>query len=214
MSNKKNDKKNVMKAFVPPMPFVAAFWACPGKKEDDDNSKEFNGKEQWENFKSNVDTFMGQMKDMQKSSLKATKDQWNTFFAQCMEMQESFAASLPDDAPAFLPIAPKEFVRKDKELREMANKFAIEQTDSFLDYAMQSQQYVKDAVSEGVKNVETKIEEKKEANKQDGKKKSAPRAKAAPKAEEKKEAAPKQPRKKRAAPKAEPKPEENSAAEN
>ena len=213
MSNKKNDKKNVMKAFVPPMPFVAAFWAWPGKKEDDDNSKEFNGKEQWENFKSNVDTFMGQMKDMQKSSMKATKDQWNTFFAQCMDMQESFATSLPEDAPTFLPISPKEFVKKDKELREMANKFAIEQTDSFLDYAMQSQQYIKDAVSEGVKNVETKIEEKKEA-KQDGKKKSAPRAKAAPKAEEKKEAAPKQPRKKRAAPKAEPKPEENNAAEN
>lgn len=200
MANKKSDKK--IKSFIPPMPFVIIPLGWPVKKDDEDDDKKWDADKQWEDFKSNVDTFLDQLRDMQKSSMKATKDQWNTFFSQCMDMQESFADSLPDEAPEFLPYSPKEFVKKDKELREMVNKHAVKQADAFFDSAMQTQAYVKDVTSEGVKNVEAKVDEKKD------KKKDAEE----PKAEAKK-AAPK--RKKKAAPKAEPKVEENvEPAEN
>jgi hypothetical protein len=152
------DFKKAMKNFMPmpPMPDGAA-WEWPGKKDFDKDK----AKEKWKEFKSNLGTFWGQLQDMQKSSMEASKEQWNTFFGQCMDMQESFAASLSEDVP-FLPGMPlKAFVEKMKDFQEMANEHAIEQADSFFDFAMQGQQQFKAMVTETVANVETKVEEAK-----------------------------------------------------
>ncbi len=81
-----------------------------------------------------------------------------------MEMQASFADSLPDEMPFFTPVSPKEYLKKDKAFREKANKQAMEQADSFFEYASKRQEFVEDMVSEGVKNTKAKIEEKKKEN--------------------------------------------------
>ena len=165
--------KNAKSMPVPPMPFP-----FPGKK--DDEKKKIDFKTEFDNFEANMDSFFGQIKDMQKSAMDASKKQWNTFFAQCIEMQQSFADSLPEEMPFFVPVDPKDIIKKDKELRVMANKKAIEGADAFFDFMLQTQKYTKDVVSEGVKNVENKIEEKK-AEEKKAEKKEAPAKKAAPK---------------------------------
>lgn len=145
---------------MPPMPFMpfGTPWGWPGSDDNDKN------KEGWETFNSNLNAFWKQMKDMYKASLEASKGQWNAYFDQCMEMQESFADSLPDEMPFFTPVSPKEYLKKDKEFREKANRQAMEQADSFFEFASKRQEYVEDMISEGVKNTKTKIEEKKKEN--------------------------------------------------
>ena len=104
---------------------------------------------------------------MQDSSTNATKEQWGKFFGQIMEMQEIFAASLPDEIPSlpWLPdffkpsMSPRAYMKKVKEFQEMANAYAVEQTDSFLDFCKKGQEQAKDMVSEAVKNVEDKVEQ-------------------------------------------------------
>lgn len=145
---------------MPPMPFMP-FGTPWGWSGSDDNDKT---KEGWETFNSNLNAFWKQMKDMYKASLEASKGQWNAYFDQCMEMQESFADSLPDEMPFFTPVSPKEYLKKDKEFREKANRQAMEQADSFFEFASKRQEYVEDMISEGVKNTKTKIEEKKKEN--------------------------------------------------
>ena len=166
---------------MPPMPFSMGW---PGQNDD------AKSKEDWGSFKSNLDIFLGQMRDMHKASLDASKEQWNTFFGECMEMEDSLADSMPEEMPFFMPFSPKEFLKKDKEFREKANEYFMEQADSFIDNMFQNQEQVKDKVSEGIKNVEanfdktkganktskkTTAEVKKEAGKQSRKRKAAPR---------------------------------------
>lgn len=173
--NMMGDKMDSMKGFIPmpffkgmnlPMPPMPPFppfgsvWGFAGKKDDDYDK-------QWEDFKSNLDTFWGQMRDMQKSYMEMNKEQWDTLFDQWTEMEESFIESLPDEIPgipAFLmPFAPKEFLKKDKEFREMAKKHAKERAESFTDFAKQRQESVDEMVSDGAKNIKDNIKKTKEA---------------------------------------------------
>ena len=169
MSNTKNAMKGFMPMFpgmnaMPPMPFMPpmpeqSFWG--GKKGDKDILKD-----QWSDFKANLESYWNQLRDMQDSSTEATKEQWGKFFAQIMEMQEIFAASLPDEIPSlpWLPdffkpsMSPRAFMEKVKEFQEMANAHAVEQADSFLDFCKKGQEQAKGMVSEAVKNVEDKVE--------------------------------------------------------
>ena len=145
---------------MPPFPPFGAAWGFAGKKDDDSDK-------QWEDFKSNLDTFWGQMRDMQKSYMEMNKEQWDTLFDQWTEMEESFIESLPDEIPgipAFLiPFAPKEFLKKDKEFREMAKKHAKERAESFTDFAKQRQESVDEMISDGTKNIKDNIKKTKEA---------------------------------------------------
>ncbi len=173
--NMMGDKMDSMKGFIPmpffkvmnlPMPPMPPFppfgssWGFAGKKDDDSDK-------QWENFKSNLDTFWGQMRDMQKSYMEMNKEQWDTLFDQWTEMEESFIESLPDEIPgipAFLmPFAPKEFLKKDKEFREMAKKHAKERAESFTDFAKQRQESIDEMVSDGTKNIKDNIKKAKES---------------------------------------------------
>ena len=177
MSNTKNAMKGFMPMFpgmnaMPPMPFMPPmpeqnFWG--GKKGDKDILKD-----QWNDFKANLESYWNQLRDMQDSSTEATKEQWGKFFGQIMEMQEIFAASLPDEIPSlpWLPdffkpsMSPRAFMEKVKEFQEMANAHAVEQADSFLDFCKKGQEQAKDMVSEAVKNVEDKVEQVKEPEKE------------------------------------------------
>ena len=145
---------------MPPFPPFGAAWGFAGKKDDDSDK-------QWEDFKSNLDTFWGQMRDMQKSYMEMNKEQWDTLFDQWTEMEESFIESLPDEIPgmpAFLmPFTPKEFLKKDKEFREMAKKHAKERAESFTDFAKQRQESVDEMISDGTKNIKDNIKKTKEA---------------------------------------------------
>ena len=170
MSNTKNAMKGFMPMFpgmnaMPPMPFMPpmpeqGFWG--GKKGDKDILKD-----QWNDFKANLESYWNQLRDMQDSSTEATKEQWGKFFGQIMEMQEIFAASLPDEIPSlpWLPdffkpsMSPRAFMEKVKEFQEMANAHAVEQADSFLDFCKKGQEQAKDMVSKAVKNVEDKVEQ-------------------------------------------------------
>jgi len=158
MSDKK-DKKSVKFCFIP-MPFVP-MWGFPGKKSDEEYE------EDWDTFKSNVKTIWEQMRDMQKASVDASKESWNKIFEQTVKMEQSFIDSLPDEAPEgvpdiFTPADVKDFMKKRKEFREEANKYAIEQADSFLDFAKKGQEHVKGTVTDGVKILEDDYKKKKD----------------------------------------------------
>ena len=195
MSDKKKEKNTPP---MPPMPFPPM--AFPKKPE-----QKVDFEEQWEKFEENLDTFCKQIDEMQTwdgsklNRAKATKKQWNTFFKQCMEMQDSFADSLPDEFPFFVPVSPKDYIKKNKKFQEMANKQATEQADAFIDFVSQRQKFNKDMVSEGVKNTKAKIDEKKAEAKKAAEKaaeKAEPKKAPAKKADAKKAEAKKEPAKK------------------
>jgi len=121
-------------------------------------------KEQWKDFKANAEKMWDQFQDMQKQAKKAQKEQWANFFAKYLEMQQTFADTLPDEKFALpgmpaAPVSPKEFVEKMKEFQEKANNHAVEQDDSRFEYFMQGQEKVKESVSDVVDNIETKYDE-------------------------------------------------------
>ena len=102
-------------------------------------------------FKSTVKSFWMQNIDMQKSSVDNGKEQWKQFFDYMMEMQETFTASLPEEA-ASMPFgvpshSPKGVMKRVKDLQEMSNKHIVEQADSVVDFCIQGQQQLYDIVS-------------------------------------------------------------------
>ena len=147
------DKKKAKKE---PADF-AAMWGWPADKEE--------SKKQWKDFRSNMETFFEQLQDIQKTYVEAKKEAWNKIFPKLMEMQDKFADALPEKLPTppGMPestVSPKEIVGKVKEFQEMANKHAVEQADSVIDFAKQGQEQVKTAVTEAVDKIEEKIDEK------------------------------------------------------
>ena len=150
MANKKNKEKN-------------AFPAMPGWEWD---SKEQKAK--WNEFKANAEKLWDQYEEMQKAAKKAWKEQWETFFAQLMGMEQTVADALPDEKPAVpgmpaAPVSPKEVVEKVKEFQEKANAQAVEQADNAFERQMQRQQQVKEMVTEAVETVEANLDAAKAA---------------------------------------------------
>ena len=150
MGNKKNKEKN-------------AFPAMPAWDWDNEEQKA-----KWKEFKANAEKLWDQYEDMQKAAKKAWKDQWETFFAQLMGMEQTFADALPDEKisvpgmPA-APVSPKEVVEKAKEFQEKANAQVVEQADNAFERRMQRQQQVKEMVTDAVETVEANLDAAKAA---------------------------------------------------
>ena len=122
-------------------------------------------KKEWKDFRSSMEKMWDQYQDMQKSAKDAMKEQWEKFFPKLLEMEQTFADSLPDEKPSLpgmptAPMSPKEFVEKVKEFQETANKHAVEQSDNAFDFHVQGQQQVKDAVTDAVDTIEADLDEK------------------------------------------------------
>ena len=124
-------------------------------------------KKQWKDFKSGVETFFGQLQGIQETVIEARKEAWNKIFPKLLEMEDKVAEALPEQLPTppgmpASPVSPKEVISKVKEFQETANKHAMEQADSTIDFVKKGQEQVKAVVTETVNNIEEKIEEKAE----------------------------------------------------
>ena len=64
---------------MPPMPLMP-FAPMPGRTAWGWPGQSGSGKEQWEDFKSDMDAYWEQQRDMQKSSMEAARDWWGSFF--------------------------------------------------------------------------------------------------------------------------------------
>ena len=124
-------------------------------------------KKKWDEFKSGVETFVGQVQEIQKTVNQARKEAWNKVFKKIMEMEEKVADTLPEELPTppgmpAAPVSPKEIVTKVKEFQEKANKHAVEQADAVIDLVKKGQEQVKEAVTDAVDAIEKNIEKKPE----------------------------------------------------
>lgn len=122
-------------------------------------------KEQWEDFKSNVDTFWDQMQKMQDTNQKIWKDYWNKAFPLYMEMQDNFVSTLPEKVPTPpgmppCPVTPKEVMGKVKEFQETANEHMKEQVDNAYDFRKKAQEQARTIITETVKNIEENLDKK------------------------------------------------------
>lgn len=144
MSKKK--KKN-SQPYMPMFPGMMPFMPFMQQNADDTSAKVDDIKS---NMKTNTKTFCEQRIDMRKSSIEASRDRWNQFFEYMMSMQDSFAASLPDNEvslPGFpsVSISPKECMKQLKEFQQMANAHFMEQADSVVDFFIKGQEQIYDA---------------------------------------------------------------------
>ena len=171
MSQKKNPFNTVFPMFqgmmpmmppvLPPMP--------PVPPMPNFNSWNNDASETCDDFNSSMMKFWKQTIEAQKSTMEGFKDQWNQFFENNMEMWDTFADSLPDEAPN-LPgvpasktasITPKKIVKRAKKFQEIANKHMVEQADTAVDFAIKGQEEAVDIVSKVVDDIKEKNEEKK-----------------------------------------------------
>ena len=171
MSQKKNPFNTVFPMFqgmmpmmppvLPPMP--------PVPPMPNFNSWNNDVSEACDDFNSSMMKFWKQTIEAQKSTMEGFKDQWNQFFENNMEMWDTFADSLPDEAPN-LPgvpasktasITPKKIVKRAKKFQEIANKHMVEQADTAVDFAIKGQEEAVDIVSKVVDDIKEKNEEKK-----------------------------------------------------
>ncbi len=126
---------------IPPMPssFPWGFNANNGQQQQNPNAKT-------QEFTAGVKSFWEKNVDMQKATMDSTKEQFNQFFAYMMDVQDSFAASLPEQLPAVLPgipvppVSPKGIANALKEFEVLANDHIVEQADSCVDFFIQGQQ--------------------------------------------------------------------------
>ena len=114
---------------VPPMPF-----APRGRNagQEIDNERTDARKD---NIKSTLKSFLLQNIDLQKVSADNSRKQWNQFFDYMLEMQATFAESLPDDISSLpfgqmIAVSPKSFMKRLENFEKMANDHFVEQADS------------------------------------------------------------------------------------
>ncbi len=156
VNNMSKKKKNPMSNFMPkmPVPPMMAFAQKMAEKKNDENVKARK-----EDVKSSMMTFWEQMIDMQKSAMEASKEQWNQFFKNTLDIEDTFAAIMPDEAPSlfgFPLISPKAFMQNLKEFQEVSNAHFVEQLDSAVDFRFKGKERVRDMVN-------TAMEERKKA---------------------------------------------------
>ena len=149
---------------IPPLPFM------PNSVDRKWFGMNSDASEMMEDWFTNMFSFWDQMIDVQKSSMDGVKNQWEQFFAHMMEMQESFADSLPDELPTMPGMSaapknasPKAFVKKMKEFEEMANEHAVKQADSLNDFIIQGQQQARDIAKEATDSLQKATTEDKPA---------------------------------------------------
>ena len=137
---------------MPPVPFMP--WGLSGKK----SSKKNDAGDRWDHLKNGVESHLEQMRDVQKVSMDACMEQWDKAFPRYMEMQETIAAILPDEAPLLpgMP-SPRAFMEKVNEFRKTANENARKQADAFRDFCKDGQQKARSMVSDTVESIENNV---------------------------------------------------------
>ena len=90
--------------------------------------------------------------------MDACMEQWDKAFPRYMEMQETIAAILPDEAPLLpgMP-SPRAFMEKVNEFRKTANENARKQADAFRDFCKDGQQKARSMVSDTVESIENNV---------------------------------------------------------
>ena len=173
---KKKDYKEFMKLFqngafpmppVPPMPFAP----MPGNQNEvgEDVKEKINA--QKENVKSTVKSAWAQRNDRRKATADSRREQLKQRLDYMQEMQDTFAASFPDEMPyaQMLPIDPKAFIGWLKEFQIMANEYFLAQMDSAMDFYFKGREKLFDIVSEAMDKKEedeqTESAEEKEVKK-------------------------------------------------
>lgn len=164
MTNEKCDKfAGFMPKFdgklppMPPMPFP-----LPKFNKEEAEAKKKKGEKDiggfMDEFDANMLTFWSQVIDMQKSTIESNRDQWLQTFDQLMEMQDTFADSLPKEFPT-IPgfsapsVSPKYLMEELKKFQEMANDHVTEQIDSFVDFYIKSQEQTREVGKKAVGDV-------------------------------------------------------------
>ena len=147
--------------FMPPMAFMQP-WGGNGSGKKDGKKKEC--KSEWENLKNSIEAQNEQMRNAQKMTMDAYKQQWDKAFPKMMEMQKSFAAVLPDTVPSLpgmpsLGISPRAMMEKVNEFQEIVNEHAMEQAESFQDFCMKGQEQAKSIISKTVESIENQVAE-------------------------------------------------------
>jgi hypothetical protein len=112
-------------------------------------------KENWKDFKSNVETYWEHMREIQKTNMEMRKEAWNKVFPKLLEMQDNIAAVLPEEIGT---LKTKDIVGKVREFQEMANKHAMEQAENYFDFCMKAQEQTKNLVRDAVQTIEDKLE--------------------------------------------------------
>jgi len=120
-------------------------------------------KKQWKDFKANMETFFGQMQEIQKTVIETRKEAWNKIFPKLLDMEDKVAASLPEELPTppgapVSSIKPREIASKVIEFQETANKHAMEQADAAIEIVKKGQEQIKEAVKDAVDTIEEKAE--------------------------------------------------------
>ena len=139
-----------MMSMMPPLPLMPPFGFMPFMQGSDDEGKKKSDSNNW------METYWDQMIDMQRSTLEAIRDQWDSFFDHMMDMEDTFVDSLSDDDMSLplqffgqsFSVSPKKLAKWMKEFQETANMHFVEQADSFNDLVIKSQEQVKDIVCE------------------------------------------------------------------
>ena len=131
---------------VPPMPF-----APRGRNAGQETDNERVGARK-ENVKSTLKSFLLQNIDLQKVSADNSRKQWNQFFDYMLEMQATFAESLPDDISSLpfgqmIAVSPKSFMKRLENFEKMANDHFVEQADSVADFFIKGQEQAIDLIS-------------------------------------------------------------------
>ena len=145
-----SNSKKTMNAFTPFLPV----WGWNKSMKDQE--------ELWDDFQSTLETFWDQMQKMEKLHKRAFKDHWKKAFPLLMDMQDNFAAFLPDEIsglpgmPSF-SVTPKDFRDKLREFQEMANEHATEQADTLFDYRVQKQQQTRTIVTDAIEKVKENV---------------------------------------------------------
>ena len=141
---------------VPPMPFMPPMPPMPPMAPAfpwDWSEGQKKAAKQAKDIKSNAKKAWKKSIDMRKASVDLSKDQFTQFFSYMMDMQENFAASLPEQLPAMpgmpaCPFSPKGFVKQLKAFEELANEHFVEQADSVIDFFIKSEQMTIEIVPE------------------------------------------------------------------
>ena len=152
MSKEKNYYNGFMPMFrggVRPRPFAP--WGMSGNTDSAKEESENNTRK--ENMKSAMKSALTQRNERKKSTADNRREQWMQFFDYMMKMQDTFAASLPEDTsslPPFvqmLPITPKAFMERLKKFETMANEHFLAQADSVMDFYFKRQEKFFDMIS-------------------------------------------------------------------
>ena len=162
-SNMKGESKMSKKTtnrLVPPIPFPP-YGKAASKGEEQGSDKKAKANELKEKYKVLLKKYREENVDARKTASKNRKDKRDKAFERFMEMQETFADFISEDALVlpFVPmysIFPKKMMKRFMEFERMTNEYFIEQAESYEDFCKQRRKMLRDMVKASViKNEET-----------------------------------------------------------